>query len=153
MPLQYAPVKFKATVLKGLDEATSTEDQIRVLRQQIEALVDYLNVELARNANAVNSAGGQKTNYRDVTADTLVASTDGTIGFDTTAGNVTASLPLAREYPGIIYCGKEIAGANVAAFGPRGSDTIDGVAAAYAVTSTPVWIQADAPNNNWVVIG
>lgn len=153
MPLQYVRQKFSPQPLQALDEAETPEAKIQVLAEIVRGLIDYLNVEHDRIGQAVNQAGGLRSTYRAITADSLVSVIDGTIGFDTTSGDVAATLPLAREYPGMQVCGVEVAGANAATFAPRGSDTINGSGSAYAVTSTPVWLQADAVNNDWVVIG
>lgn len=154
MPNIYAPSLRRPTV-KQVEDAVASGDWRTAIKELQKVLVETIeadNQERQKLATAVNTAAGQRGKYVKITANYSVSSQDGTIAFDTTAGNVDATLPLASEYPGMIVWGKEVAGANVARFLPRGSDTVNG-AASLAVTSTPTVIQADAVSSNWVVIG
>lgn len=151
MSLYYQPRKVALGAMRAVEESKDPVRQIAALTQSVQQLIQYINVELPRVAEANNGAGGVKAAIRTVTADSLVTSTDGTVLGDTSGGVVTVTLPLASEYPGLTVCFKRSAGASTYAVAPRGSDTIDGSGSALTVT-TAVYLQADSANANWVSV-
>ena len=148
MSIRYQPLKLHLAGLRDLDEAGTQEERNAIFRSTFEDLTDWLVNEHKRLATSTNSAAGEFAGYRTISADSLVASTDRTVVADTTAAGVTATLPLAREYPGLTVAFKRIAGANPFTVAARGSDTVDGGAS--VTVTTPRWFQADAVNANWV---
>lgn len=106
------------------DENTSAED-----------VAQRANVESRRVAAAINQWGGVTRARRVVTGNTIIASTDGYVFADTTAGAVTATLPFAREYPFLEVGVKRVAGVNTYTVAAQSGDTIDG-AASVTVTGT-----------------
>lgn len=148
MPGTYAPRGITLDVLKRLDEVNTPEEKIDILRSALEAMASHQKSEGKAVAFAIKSAAGEKANVRIVDADTVVTSSDRTIFFDSSGGNVDAALPGAAEYPGLTLCFKEKTGGGTSTVTPRGTDTINGSAGSITVT-TPVWLQAHAATNNW----
>lgn len=93
----------------------------------------------------VSPAGGRQTktfilnhqkSVRTVSTNYTALASDYMIGVDTTAGNVTVTLPTAASAVGQAYVVKKVAGANNAVIDGNGAETIDGAA---TQTITTLW--------------
>ena len=112
-------------------------------------IAQVVNLEFQRVQNAMNLAGGSLIQNRTILASDNVSSTDGVVYADTTAGNVTATLPYASQYSGMKVGFKMVAGANIytVQINPNGSDTIIDATpssqTSITVTGTVKWLHSD----------
>lgn len=151
MGVQYNP-KPSSLQFAALDSATTLEALREAVKGLFRQISEDTTQERQRTASAVNATGGIRGRYRTVTADGFVNSTDRTIAFDTTAGNVEMTLPVTTQYPGLELRGLVVDASNTATFAPRGAETIDGVAGPYTITGSVV-LQANEITRDWVVVG
>mgnify|MGYP001603567911 CR=1 FL=1 len=147
MPLPYRSSRLELPGLKGMDETTDQGKHITILRDALDQLAQSVTVEFQRNEASMNGVGGQKNAFRIASANTIFASTDGTLAFDTTNNTVDAILPKTTEYPGLIVAVFKLTGGNAATLTAQSGDTITG-GSPLAVT-TIVYFQADVVNRNW----
>lgn len=138
MPTTYRPIKLTSGIEQQVKEASGIEAKLEVIVARLAALEDQLNVELRRVSTSINGAGGDKVAVRRLTSDASLSSTDGTVLVDTTAGAVTATLPFAREYPGMRITVRKDAGANTLTLAARAGDTVNGSASVTVGGSTSV---------------
>lgn len=81
---------------------------------------------VAQSINEVIASRG-KFGVRSVSATGDIASTDGLVLVDATAGAVTMTLPLAASVPGRVFAVKKVdASGNAVTVDGNGSETIDG---------------------------
>lgn len=132
MPTTYRPIKLTSGIEEQVKEASGVDAKLEIIVARLAALEDQLNVELRRVSTSINGAGGVKVAIRRLTSDAAISSTDGEVLVDTTAGAVTATLPFAREYPGMRVTVRRDAGGNNAVVAARSGDTVLGGATANA---------------------
>ncbi len=147
MTIVYRSAKAELAILKGIDETDDPAKHISILRDAVEQMANFTTVETQRILTSLNGVGGNAQNLRTATTNTIFASTDGTLLYDTTSTTVDAQLPLVSAYPGMIVQVKKKAGANAATLTPSGSDTIAGGGAA-TITAYARY-QANAVTNDW----
>jgi hypothetical protein len=118
------------------------------------------NAAASAAAAAAAAASGLFAAISDKSADfTIVADTDNTTLFkvDTSGGNVTATLPsIATAGEGERYGFMRTSASNTFTLARNGSDTINGVAGNYTVSTTVgniiLIVADDATPDNWIVI-
>lgn len=118
------------------------------------------NAAASATAAAASAASGLFAAISDKSADfTIVADTDNTTLFkvDTSGGNVTATLPaISSAGEGERYGFLRTSASNTLTLARNGSDTINGVAGNYTVSTTVgnivLIVADDATPDNWIVI-
>lgn len=110
------------------------------------AVASAATVALRRMNTALRQAGGAVAAGRTVTDDTYVSSTDGYLLGDTTANDVTLTLPFVAEYTRMVVTIAMLAGANTLTVAANGTDTIDGAA---SITVTKATTLSPTDSSTW----
>jgi hypothetical protein len=100
-------------------------------------------VTRANNSKIITESTAKTSNY------TFTAN-DETIKFDTSSGNITASLPTAVGIKGKWYVAIKTSASNTLTIDPDGSETING-AANYTITNNNSTVTMQSDGSNWYV--
>jgi hypothetical protein len=100
-------------------------------------------VTRANNNKIITESTAKTSNY------TFTAN-DETIKFDTSSGNITASLPTAVGIKGKWYVAIKTSASNTLTIDPDGSETING-SSTYAITNNNATVTIQSDGSNWYV--
>jgi hypothetical protein len=100
-------------------------------------------VTRANNNKIITESTAKTSNY------TFTAN-DETIKFDTSSGNITASLPTAVGIKGKWYVAIKTSASNTLTIDPDGSETING-SSTYAITNNNSTVTIQSDGSNWYV--